>query len=169
MKKQQLLLPILLLAAIAYAGYTYWPVLGSMFPNREAAIVKAAPATPKTPAQSASSESQTASVTGQAVTLEATKAPTQEELINPFALRIKVIPKRENIVATQQVRTAEVKAVQPELQGIWVDASMKIAFISDQTVSEGGQVLGWRVARIEKTYVMLTKGGKQRILKVEGL
>ncbi|MDD5382109.1 MAG: hypothetical protein PHH60_00410 [Candidatus Margulisbacteria bacterium] len=102
-------------------------------------------------------------------TAEAKKtAAGQQEMIDPFALRLAV---RKKVVEQEQPKEEPkevVKVIEPRLEGIWVDAEMKVAFVSGQALNEGGEVLGWKVTQITKSYVTLTKGGQTKTLKLEG-
>jgi len=42
-----------------------------------------------------------------------------------------------------------------------------VAFISGQTVNLGGEVLGWTVTSIQQDRVVLEKGSREKILKME--
>lgn len=87
--------------------------------------------------------------------------------MDPFALRINV-RRRGEIDEKPKDDKPKAVVVEPELEGIWVDSGMRVAFISGQALIEGGVVLGWRVSSITKTQVTLVKGGQTKILKVEG-
>jgi hypothetical protein len=165
--KRQLVLIILLIAAIGYAGYMYWPVMQGYLPELFKPQPQIQPAKVVQPeAEPGQPEAGTADQTDQPtpeVLLENKKAKL--ELIDPFALRINIRSRAE------QPKVEKVKETEPEpeLEGIWVDSGMRVAFISNQAVVQGGLVMGWRVSRITKTQVTLTKGRRKKILKLEAI
>jgi hypothetical protein len=44
---------------------------------------------------------------------------------------------------------------------------MRVAIISGQALEEGGQVLGWRLVKIYKERVVLSRDGQTKILLLE--
>jgi hypothetical protein len=175
--KRQIVLLMLLMAALVYAVYSYWPLFSVYLPELGKAVPSETklkkvevvgpeekPALVPKPAPAPGTEK-----TKEAVT--ATKKPSTEEeekLIDPFALRISVLPK--SALKTREEQQKEViKVDEPKLEGIWVDSSMRVAFISGQALTEGGVVMGWRVKRITKTDVLLLKGSQQKTLRLEAI
>ena len=157
-----------MIAAIGYAGYMYWPVMSSYLPDlfktqsRTRTDKIARPAAK--PAQAAA---ETAAKPAGA-TAEAAVKPKKvaEDLVDPFALRIKIRSKSDQPKKDKKEASTEPL---PKLEGIWVDSGMRVAFISNQAVVEGGLVMGWRVSRITKTQITLTKGRQKKILKLEAI
>jgi len=87
-----------------------------------------------------------------------------EKLTDPFALRINVR------AAGGQKEGVEIPAGATtglKLEGVWVDSGVRMAFISGWTLTEGQSVQGWQVKRIERNQVLLVKGEKSRILRLE--
>jgi len=93
--------------------------------------------------------------------------PKVRELINPFSLRVAVRSKKE-AEAKPEKPAVEVKVVEPKLEGIWIGSGLRAAFISGQVMTEGGIIMGWRVASIAPTSVVLRKGRMTKILRLEG-
>ena len=87
-------------------------------------------------------------------------------LTNPFALRASVNRKLMKGDTNDESVTTPTEEVIPELEGIWLDSNMKVAFIDQQTVSVGETVNGWRVTRIGDKTVTIQKGKRVRILKL---
>ena len=93
------------------------------------------------------------------------KMNTIEKLTDPFALRINV-----RVTGGQkevEEGPAEETNTGLKLEGIWVDSGVKMVFVSGLTLSEGQSVQGWQVKKIERTQVLLVKGEKSRMLKLE--
>ncbi len=99
-------------------------------------------------------------------------------LIDPFALRIAVrrIAEMEAKPAGPTPPGAPGATVTPpkpkriiKLEGIWIDATMRVAFISGQALVEGGRVMGWKVAQITRDRVVLVRDGQTKILTLEGI
>ena len=96
-------------------------------------------------------------------------------LLDPFAFRISVT--RKVVVETKPSgpnsqsppADTEDKAKKNiiKLEGIWIDATMRVAIISGQALEEGGQVLGWRLVKIYKERVVLSRDGQTKILLLE--
>ncbi|MBN3032943.1 MAG: hypothetical protein JW873_02500 [Candidatus Saganbacteria bacterium] len=98
--------------------------------------------------------------------------PSKESnLIDPFSLRVGA-RKREEIAASAAAAAARPAATKPvenlELQGIWYDSEMKVAFISDQAVSVGGTISGWKLVSLSREQAVLTKGSATKILRLGG-
>jgi hypothetical protein len=157
-KKREVFLLVVLVVVVAYAGYIYWPAISSYLP-------KAKPSAVTTTTRISINVSTEAEAVASQEAITSPEAKTGE-LIDPFQIRVKVTPKVVRGLATL-AHTEEAKPASPHLEGIWVDANMKVAFISGQTVMEGDKVLGWQVVRIQKNLVIITKGNKQKILKLE--
>ena len=162
MKRQQIILAVLLVAALGYAGLTYWPILSHYIPGlaKEASKVKGTKIV-----KEAAPSLTIATTTTMATT---TTTMLKEGLVDPFALRVAV---RSKSLAKQKPREEkEVKRVaEPKLEGIWVDSGMRVAFICGQALVEGSTIMGWRIKRITKTQVVLVKGKKSKILKLEAI
>jgi len=167
---RQVVLIVLLLVVVGYAGYIYWPIISTYLPDSfqlqpktKAAKIKR-PATKAKPDQpAAKTVTDTVPVTQEGAT---EKKEIKADLVDPFALRINIRSKSET---PKEEKKEEVEEALPELEGIWVDSGMRVAFISNQAVVEGGLVMGWRVSRITKTQVTLTKGRRRKILKLEAI
>lgn len=156
---------MVLIAAVGYLGYVYWPILSSYISGpakirpelTKVAAMKTTTTIVKAKAKAALTT--VGSGVGEA-------EPKKIKLVDPFtvrvALRSKVEPEKPD---QKDVRVLP----DPVLEGIWVDTDMKVAFISGQALIEGGKVLGWTVKRITKTHVLLVKGGRRKILKLEGI
>lgn len=122
------------------------PPAAALLPSREAASAEA-------PAKTAKPE--------------AIPTPPEVKLIDPFALRISV-GKREEVPPALEAAPANApKPVELKLEGIWVDARMKVAFISGQSLPVGESIGGWRVTSISKDRVILRKGSENKILIME--
>ncbi|OGC11707.1 hypothetical protein A3K48_04345 [candidate division WOR-1 bacterium RIFOXYA12_FULL_52_29] len=158
-----------MIASVFYAAYTYWP---GAFPFiKQPQQQKTAPAAHlvmQTPAP----EKTVAGTTEAAPkpTLPPPPSPEAEkekELVDPFALRIKVKGVGEAAPA-KPVSTEPKEAVPlPKLEGIWWDADMKVAFISGQAIPVGGSIMGWKVVAINKDRVVIRKGSSEKTLKME--
>ena len=108
---------------------------------------------------------------------EITMPGKEVNLADPFSLRVAVRTKQEEEedrqataarAAALAANPETVKQVAPlELQGVWVEAGTKIAFISDQSVRIGDTIQGWRLVSIGKDRVVLTRGGSTKILRLE--
>jgi hypothetical protein len=108
---------------------------------------------------------------------EITMPGKEVDLVDPFALRVAVRTRQEEeedrqaAVARAAALAANpetVKQVAPlELQGVWVEAGTKAAFISDQSLRIGDTIQGWRLVSIGKDRVVLTRGGSTKILRLE--
>lgn len=100
----------------------------------------------------------------------------EKPLIDPFAFRIAVRRKVEVEVKPAGPTPPGAPTGTPEkpkkvikLEGIWIDATMKVAFISGQALVEGGRVMGWKVAKIYRDQVVLARAGQTKILFLEGI
>ncbi len=162
---RQIVLVLVLAAALGYAVFTYWPVLAPLahLPARKPPAVPVPAASAPVPAPSISPTVEAAAKKAQELVME---LPTAEaRLTDPFALRIQVRTQAEEPVSTTLPgRPAAAKPAEPELQGIWLDSGMEIAFISDQSVQRGGLIMGWRLESIAPDHVVLTKGGATKTL-----
>ncbi|OGB88923.1 hypothetical protein A2625_00405 [candidate division WOR-1 bacterium RIFCSPHIGHO2_01_FULL_53_15] len=147
-------------ATIIYAGFTYWPVLSPLIVRPRPAPVVSVPAPIKPAAK-------TEAAAKKVDLFELAESTAEVKLVDPFALRTTVRGKEELPPPTLPGEPSP-KPAEPVLQGIWLDAGMKIAFISDQVVAPGGAVLGWKVVSITQNQVTLQKGSATKILKLEG-
>jgi hypothetical protein len=156
---RQIVLFIVVLAVAAYGIFTYWPAVSSRLFYRPAAVKTAA----QLPALPTSPEAKTAG------TPEAAALPPTSEvrLVDPFVLRIAVRKKVEEPGAPGAAPPEAVKPPEPQLEGVWIDAGMKVAFISGQALIPGGKIMGWTVTSILKDSVVLQKGSTVKILKME--
>jgi hypothetical protein len=171
--KRQVVLLMLLIAALGYAVYSYWPLFSVYLPE----LGKAAPPEARVagvkiaePAEKpALAPGPAPAVRKEEKGAKAEKPVREEkvELIDPFSLRISVLPK--SAVKSMEEKKGAKIADEPELEGIWVDSGMRVAFISGQALTEGAVVLGWRVQRITKTEVLLVKGKQKKILRLEAI
>ena len=135
------------------------------------AVVKVVPAAPPAAAPPVTTEAGTGDI------FEITMPGKDANLADPFSLRVAVRTKQEEEEDRQAAvaRTAAlaanpetVKQVAPlELQGVWVDAGTKVAFISDQSLRLGETIQGWKLVSIGKDRVVLTRGGSTKILRLE--
>lgn len=91
-----------------------------------------------------------------------------KQLVDPFVLRVAA---RSKTKVKDKAKPTEKKVVkkpaEPRLEGIWVGADLKAAFISGSVMTEGGIIMGWRVASISPTKVVLRKGKRSKILRLE--
>jgi hypothetical protein len=164
---RQIIIVVLLIASLGYAIFTYWPLFSPYLPG----LPKARPAL-TAPAAPAGPTPTLIIPTQEAEDIELI-VPTQEvRLVDPFALRIGVKTRVEEPLPTPTTlppagSKPAVKPVEPQLEGIWIDAEMKVAFISGQALPVGGKVLGWKVITIAKDHVVLQKGSGKRTLKLE--
>ncbi|MCU0641123.1 MAG: hypothetical protein MUC35_03420 [Candidatus Margulisbacteria bacterium] len=166
---RQIAIILILLATLAYATVTYWPLLQPYLP-------KSQPARPAvtTPAPGPVAAASREAAAKKKEEVDDLVMPTAEvRLIDPFALRIEVKTRAESPLPLLPTSPADpskpvVKPVEPHLEGVWIDAERKIAFISGQSYSVGGVVLGWKVTAIGKDRVTLQKGSAIKTLKVEG-
>ena len=179
------LLFILMLGSLVYAVYTYWPVVkpyltgeATRQPTLEEMMKKfpaGKPPLPAAPRTAVKEEVPAAPAPKPKVVVKTTTTTTVlRRLVDPFALRIAVRSKQEAADAAQRAAeaAAEKKKAQvptgPKLEGIWVGSGIKAAFISGQVVTEGGYIMGWRVATIYQTSVLLRRGNATRLLKLGG-
>jgi hypothetical protein len=161
--QRQALMILILIAALAYASFTYWPIIAPLISSRsqKKTITVSLPAPPQ-PRISASTEAAVKSI-DQAPEMELPSA--EVSLVDPFNLRITISNKSEEPApAAPQSNEKKAAPVYPELQGIWMDSGMNIAFISDQSLQVGGTVLGWKLAAIAPDHVVLKKGGATKVL-----
>lgn len=164
--RRQIVLILLLLASLGYAGYIYWPVLSGYLPDLFETRPEIRPDRIEQPADEPV-ETEAKTTAGPAASPEAVvKKKVIKDLVDPFALRINIRSKAET---PKEDKKEVAKEPEPELEGIWVDSGMRVAFISNQAVIEGGLVMGWRVTRITKTQVTLKKGSRRKILKLEAI
>ena len=163
MKRQAVIL-VVLIAALGYLGYVYWPILSSYVagPAQKGPELRKEAAS-KTTTTIARAEA--GSATQEVEEDEESKAAEKIKLVDPFSVRITIKTDEPAKIPEKEVRTVP----DPVLEGIWVDSDMKVAFISGQALIEGGKILGWTVKRITKTQVLLVKGRQRKILKLEGI
>jgi hypothetical protein len=154
---RQVVLFIVALAVLAYGIFTYWPAVSSRLFSRPAAVKTV---TAQLPALPTSPEAKTAG------TPEVAALPSTSEvrLVDPFVLRIAV---RKKVEEPGGSPPEAVKPPEPQLEGVWIDAGMKVAFISGQALLPGGKIMGWTVTSILKDSVVLQKGSTVKILKME--
>ena len=173
------ILIILLVAAIGYALFTFWPLVSPYLPGFEkAGPVGTVPAPAPAPSPEAAAVTEAAAATPETQVPTLIAPPTVEaKLVDPFALRIAVRNKAEEAAkaAPAPAPTAPggekppaVKTAGPKLEGVWIDSGMRIAFISGQALNVGGRIMGWRVASISRDSVVLQKGSVSKTLRLEG-
>ncbi len=167
MTTRRIILLILLTAALGFAVSIYWPLLSPYFsraPVKPPPVVKLKEGEPSEEIAREKEE-----VREEKLAVEKVLEEEKKKLVDPFSLRIPVKTKKE--IAEQKAKVVEKpveKPKEPKLEGIWVDSGMRVAFISGQALIEGGTIMGWRVQRITKTYVVLVKKGARKVLKLEG-
>ena len=145
----------LLVAALGYALYTYWPLLSSLLPKKEPAKI----------AVESLVDNQGPLVTKEAEKEEKTALPGASGITtDPFSLRTTAYKKSDK---ADEGEKKEVKRQALRLEGVWIGEKTRISFISGQALSVGGNVRGWRVARIYQDRVVLRKGGSTKILRLE--
>jgi hypothetical protein len=158
---RQISVALILLLAVGYAAFTYWPAVSRYVPqlNRsKTAVVAARPAATPAPSPAQSAEA-----------LAAESPNKGNDLVDPFSARIAARKKVPNTGGPGGNQSAQVNPDDPKLEGIWVDSGMKVAFISGQAVNEGSDISGWKVVAIYKDYVVLQKDLTQKRLKMEEL
>jgi hypothetical protein len=155
---------LVLIAALGYATVTYWPIIAPLLRVRsQIKTISVILPSPPEPRISASIEAAARNTSSEAMELQL--PPATDNLIDPFNLRITVSNKAEEPVTTTTLPTEKRAApVEPELQGIWMDSGMNIAFISDQSLQVGGTILGWKLAAIGPDHVVMKRGGATKIL-----
>jgi hypothetical protein len=168
---KQILIALILIATLGYAAFTYWPVISPLVSAVHLpAKKKPAPAAP--PLSAAPRISTTVEAAAKKAAVLELELPTAEaHLVDPFSLRVAVLPKEAEPVTTTTLAVAKPQVVRPagpELQGVWLESGMSLAFISDQSVQLGGTVMGWKLVSIAPDYVVLKKGPATKILKLEG-
>ena len=160
---KRIILVVLLLAVSAYAVYTYWPLFSPYF-VKPAGVVEVEEteeeAVAPAPAPVPVTEEAIAEREGEKLIFRETR-----KLVDPFSLRVSVRKK-----ATMEAGPATPPEPKPEikLEGVWISPTLRAAFISGQVMTEGSIILGWRVERIFWTEVWLRRGGRIKILKMEG-
>lgn len=152
---RRIVLLILLGVALGYAVYVYWSYLPW--------VAKEKPK-PEIAAEAPSPEA----IEAERERIEVEKIPEVKELVDPFALRISVEGKTEEVAKSEE-RGEVKKTAEPKLEGIWLSSGMRVAFISGQALRKGGVVMGWRVAEISKSQVVLQKGETTKVLRLEGM
>lgn len=89
-------------------------------------------------------------------------------LVDPFVLRVPVSKIGEDNTAGEgtgaPVYTPPATA---GLGGVWITDTGRYALIGEASVSEGDEVDGWRVKKINADNVVLTKDGESKILRLE--
>jgi hypothetical protein len=159
---------------IGYAFYTYWPILSPYFGKggmKGPITAKMPEIKPEKPAAAPSALKKAAEET-KAVIEEMFREEEPKKLVDPFSVRIMVVSRSEDEarrarLAELKTETGEPREVEPKLEGVWVGAGLKAAFISGQLVTEGGMVMGWTLIQINKTGVVLRKGSAIKTLKLE--
>lgn len=159
MSRQKVLIALVVIF-VAYAILTYLPSLLKIGGSKPALKKAAVPLSQ--PVAAASAEA----APGKAAKNELETPPA----VDPFARRINVWTRAEieEQAAEAARRPAGPNPEDPKLEGIWVDSGRRVAFISNQTVNVGGQVLGWTVTSIERDRVVVEKNFRVKILKMEG-
>ena len=166
---RRIILIILMLGALGYAINTYAPIVAPYL-ARPAEVEEKVVAT-LTTAVTTTTAAEAAPVKKKETT---TTLPPKNELklIDPFALRVAVVSKKEAAEAAQRAKERREEAPQapegPKLEGIWIGSGLKAAFISGQVMTEGGIIMGWRVAKINPDNVVLRKGRAVKVLKLGG-
>jgi len=169
---RRIIIFILLVAAVGYGLYAYWPILSPYLEKvEEAKPVETAPAAaPEPPAA-------TGEKTPEAIAATEAVSTAEVKLVDPFALRIEVTSKAEQAARAAPPAAApspggekpkEVKPAGPRLEGVWIDSGMRIAFISGQALNVGGAIMGWKVVSISTDRVVLRKGSVSKTLRLEG-
>jgi hypothetical protein len=162
-KNRMILMALVLIAALGYAAITYWPIIAPLL--RVRSQKKTVSVTLPAPPQPRITASIEAAARSTAEALEMQLPPAAVNLVDPFNLRITVSNREEEPVTTTTLPTEKRAApVEPELQGIWMDSGMNIAFISDQSLQIGGTILGWKLAAIAPDHVVMKRGGATKIL-----
>ncbi len=157
MNRQNLLIVAAVLM-VAFGVYTYWPSLQNW--GRGKTDQKGPAASAALPAATASPES--------AALMAARSVVETPPSVDPFARRVAVYTKAEIAErAAEAAKQPAGKPSEPKLEGIWVDSGRRVAFISSQAVSVGGQVMGWTVTSIMQDRVVLVKNSQVKILKME--
>ncbi|MFH1347339.1 MAG: hypothetical protein ABIH22_01485 [Candidatus Margulisiibacteriota bacterium] len=166
--KRQVIIVIILIVALGYLGFVYWPLVSAYVPGLAKEAPKVGKDVPAAPTTTIAEEKE-AAVTKEAEKGEGVKAaPEKIKLVDPFVIRIPIKSSAEPKKEPEEKKEVK-QEIEPTLEGIWVDSGMKVAFVSGQAVIEGGIVMGWRVKKITKTQVFLVKGTREKILKLEGL
>lgn len=166
-----ILLSFALVLTIIFAIYMHWPLFAV---NQELKAAKKPPAAKKIITYPvAESEKE---IIPPAIKVKKEVSPPiikireaeidPRSLTNPFALRARVTRKVKGGDRPDGHVQAPTKEAIPLLEGIWVDANMKVAFLDQQAVSVGEIVNGWRVTRISKKTVTIQKGKRVKILKL---
>ncbi|MBI5078460.1 hypothetical protein HZB08_00355 [Candidatus Saganbacteria bacterium] len=173
MKRERIILIVLMVVALAYALYTYWPILSPYLRGAQKvkpAVVAVAPGAGKTPATLTQTPTTAAVPPALVETKEAEEAApvlSGAKLTDPFSLRVAVQKKEASSKPEEQAPPPEAPP-EPKLEGIWMDSGMKVAFISGQALGVGGAVMGWEVKEISNNRVVLQKGSATKILEMEG-
>jgi hypothetical protein len=151
-------LTILLIIAVAYGLFTYWPNIQKAF--YRAPVKKIVTPSPASAGAPVSPE-----------TMVPTKEVTESaaKFVDPFARRIEVRSKAEDaqIAADAAKYQSGERPIGPVLEGIWVDSGRRVAFISGQTLMVGGEIMGWQVTSILSDRVVLEKDSETKTLKME--
>jgi hypothetical protein len=167
---RKIIIGLLLALSLAYAALTYWPLLTPYLPG-PIPSPKLAPAAPAPTPVALLTREATAQEKSD---IDLLYLPTREvRSIDPFALRVEIkkraiLPPPPPEADKSGTPAPTVKPIELHLEGVWVDSGMKVAFISGQTLSVGGTILGWRVSSINREQVVLTKGTQTKIMRVEG-
>ncbi len=164
---RQILIILILIATLGYAVFTYWPVISPLV-----SVIRLPAQKKPAPAASAPAIAPKISATVEAaaknVTVMEMELPTAEaNLVDPFSLRVTVKTREEEPVTTTTLATVKpvvARPAGPELQGIWIESGMSLAFISDQSVQIGGTVMGWKLVSITPDHVVMKRGEATKIL-----
>lgn len=169
---RKIIIALLLIGAIGYGVYTYWPFLSIYLPvKRDLPKVSVKPAQPAPIVVPEAKREDVLAEDEEAWKVEEEKIGV---LTDPFSLRIAVKKKKTAAELKKPEKKPETKkptkpAAVLNLEGIWVDSGMKVALISGQSVSVGATVNGWRVVKITRDQVVLRKGRSTKILRLEGI
>lgn len=148
---RQIIIIFVFIACLLFAVYTYWPKK-----TETKQVIKPPAAT-----TIITEESQAKQITE----LEVSAPSAEVKLVDPFSLRL---PVRKKATPTDNANPpATIQVATPQLEGIWVDSGMRVAFISGQSLSVGDTIMGWRVAAIYSSQVVLQRGSETKTLKLE--
>jgi hypothetical protein len=172
--KKTAILALLLIAVLAFAFYSYWPALSSFFiePPQPGAVITApimvSPDLSLLTSTTVPPAKRVVERLGKIITDKKSEKEKNHQLVDPFDLRVAV---RRKVPETgipllgkpkEPPRPQEIR-----LEGIWIDAGMKVAFISSQALQVGEKIRGWTVSSILKDRVLLEKGSQIKILRME--
>ncbi|MFH1683395.1 MAG: hypothetical protein ABIA67_00785 [Candidatus Margulisiibacteriota bacterium] len=166
--KRQVIIVLILIVALGYAGFVSWPRVAAYVPGFAKEAPKAEKDLPAAPTTTIAEGINAAGIKEMKKGEGVEAAPAIIKLVDPFIIRTSVKSLSEPMTEPEDGKEVK-KETELVLEGIWVDSGMRVAFISEQAVIEGGTVMGWRVRRITKTQVVLVKGRENKTLKLEGI